>query len=109
MSGELATQTPPWPTAIPEGMFRPSAKIVNLSALPSPSVSSRTLTRSRPGPAERRGYSRLSVIQIRPRSSKVMATGLTMSGSPATSSTVKPSGTVIFLIASAGDRAGPGI
>ena len=50
MSGELATQTPPWPTAIPEGMFRPSAKTVNLSALPSPSVSSRTLTRSRPGP-----------------------------------------------------------
>ena len=26
MSGELATQTPPWPTAIPEGMFSPSAK-----------------------------------------------------------------------------------
>ncbi len=67
MSGELATQTPPWPTAMPEGMFSPSAKTVNLSALPSPSVSSRTLTRSRPGPGLRRGYSRLSVIQIRPR------------------------------------------
>ena len=92
MSGELATQTPPWPTAIPEGMLRPSAKTVNLSALPSPSVSSRTLTRSRPGPGRRRGYSRLSVIQIRPRSSKVMATGLTMSGSAATSSTRKPGG-----------------
>ena len=55
MSGELATQTPPWPTAMPEGMFSPSAKTVNLSALPSPSVSSRTLTRSRPGPGSRAG------------------------------------------------------
>ena len=108
MSGALATQTPPCPTATPEGMFRPSAKIVNLSAAPSPSVSSSTLTRSRPSPAELRGYSRLSVIQMRPRSSKVMATGLTISGSLATSSTTKPSGTVIFLIASAGVRAGPG-
>ncbi len=35
----------------------------------------------------RRGYSRLSVIQTRPRSSKVIATGLTMSGSAATTST----------------------
>ena len=34
----------------PDGMFSPSAKTVNLSALPSPSVSSRILTRSRPGP-----------------------------------------------------------
>ena len=76
-----ATHTPPWPTAIPEGIFRPSAKIVKRSALPSPSVSSRTLIRSRPGPALRRGYSRLSVIHTRPRSSKVIATGLTMSGS----------------------------
>ena len=65
--------------------------------------------RSLPGPAEARGYSRLSVIQMRPRSSKVMAIGLTMSGSLATSSTVKPSGTVIFLMASAGDSGGPGI
>ena len=55
MSGELATQTPPWPTAMPEGMFSPSAKTVNRSALPSPSVSSRILTRSRPGPGSRRG------------------------------------------------------
>ena len=103
MSGELATQTPPCPTAIPEGMFSPSANTVNLSALPSPSVSSSTLTRSRPGPGLRRGYSRLSVIQMRPRSSKVIATGLTMSGSAATSSTRKPWGTVIARIASAGD------
>ena len=50
MSGALATQTPPWPTAMPEGILSPSAKTVNLSALPSPSVSSSTLTRSRPGP-----------------------------------------------------------
>ena len=55
MSGELATQTPPWPTAIPEGIFRPSAKTVNRSALPSPSVSSRTLIRSRPGPGRAAG------------------------------------------------------
>ncbi len=53
-------------------------------------------------------YSRLSVIQTRPRSSNVMATGLTISGSLATSSTLNPSGTVILAIASAGDRAGPG-
>ncbi len=48
------------------------------------------------------------MIQMRPRSSNVMATGLTMSGSLATSSTLKPSGTVILAIASAGDRGGPG-
>ena len=35
---------------MPVGMFSPSAKTVNLSAVPSPSVSSRTLTRSRPRP-----------------------------------------------------------
>ncbi len=64
--------------------------------------------RSRPGPGERRGYSRLSVIQIRPRSSKVIATGLTMSGSLATTSTVKPGGTVIARAASSGERAGFG-
>ena len=29
MSGEFATQTPPWPTAIPDGMLSPSAKTVN--------------------------------------------------------------------------------
>ena len=40
--------------------------------------------------------------------SKVMATGFTRSGSLATSSTVKPSGTFILAIASAGERAGPG-
>jgi hypothetical protein len=108
-AGELATQTPPWPTAMPDGMLSPSAKRVTLSYLPSPCVSSRILMRSRPGPLLRRGYSRLSVIQMRPRSSKVMAMGLTISGSLATSSTVKPSGTVIFLMASAGDSGGPGI
>ena len=48
------------------------------------------------------------MIQIRPRSSKVIATGLTMSGSPATSSTWNPSGTVIRAIASAGDSGGLG-
>ena len=34
---------------MPVGMFSPSAKTVTFSARPSPSVSSRTLTRSRPG------------------------------------------------------------
>src|SRR5213083_885772 len=87
-------------------MFSPSAKIVILSARPSASVSSRILTRSRPAPAGLRGYSMLSVIQIRPRSSKDIAMGLTMSGSLATSSTVKPSGTVILLPRS--DDFGPG-
>ena len=33
MSGALATQTPPWPTAMPEGMFRPSAKTRELVEL----------------------------------------------------------------------------
>jgi len=89
-------------------MLNPSAKIVNLSALPSPSVSSRTLIRSRPGPDDFRGYSRLSVTQTRPRSSNVMATGFTRSGSLATISTRNPSGTVIFLTASAGESGSPG-
>ena len=88
---------------MPVGMFSPSANTVNRSAFPSPSVSSRTLTRSRPLPASLRGYSRLSVIQTRPRSSKVMAIGLTMSGSLATSSTANPSGTVIASTASSGE------
>ena len=90
--GRLPTQTPPCPTAIPDGILSPSANTVNLSARPSPSVSSITLIRSRPGPEERRGYSMLSVIQIRPLSSNVMATGLTISGSAATTSTVNPGG-----------------
>ena len=108
MSGELATQTPPWPTAMAEGMFNPSANTVILSAVPSPSVSSKILTRSRPSPAERRGYSRLSQTQMRPRSSKHMATGLTRSGSWATSSTWKPWGTRMWVRDSCGERAGPG-
>jgi hypothetical protein len=45
---------------------------------------------------------------MRPRSSKVMATGFTICGSAATISTEKPSGTVIFLTASSGESAGPG-
>ena len=48
------------------------------------------------------------MIQIRPRSSKVIATGLTMSGSAATTSTWKPGGTVIVLAASAAERGGFG-
>ncbi len=84
-------------------MFSPSAKTVTFSARPSPSVSSRIFTRSRPRPAGLRGYSTLSVTQMRPRSSNVIAIGLTMSGSLATSSTRKPSGTVILATASAGE------
>ncbi len=51
MSGELATHTPPWPTAMPDGMFSPSAKTVILSNRPSPCVDSSTLIRSLPAPA----------------------------------------------------------
>ena len=102
-SGALSTHTPPWPTAMPVGIFRPSANMVTLSARPLPRVSSRILTRSRPGPASFRGYSRLSVTQMRPRSSNVMAIGFTRSGSAATSSTAKPSGTVIRWSASSGE------
>src|SRR5882724_1893464 len=61
MSGLLATHTPPCPTAMPDGIFSPSANTVTLSTRPSPSVSSRIFTRSRPGPGSERGYSRLSV------------------------------------------------
>ena len=42
------------------------------------------------------GYSKLSVTQIRPRSSNVMATGFTKTGPKPTSSTLNPEGTVIF-------------
>src|SRR5256885_976252 len=59
-------------------MFNPSAKIVTLSARPSASVSSRTFTRSRPTPADLRGYSMPSVIQMRPRSSKAIAMGFAL-------------------------------
>src|ERR1043166_5866988 len=108
MSGALATQTPPWPMAMPEGILRPSMTVVILSNLPSPLVDSSTLTRSLPGPAARFGYSIDSVIQIRPRSSNVIDTGLTISGSAAPSSTRNPGGAFIFLIASCGVSAGPG-
>src|SRR5262245_56093593 len=108
MSGALASQTPPWPIAMPEGMLRPSITVVILSNLPSPLVLSNTLTRSMPAPGDFLGYSSDSVIQIRPRSSNVIATGLTMSGSAATSSTWNPGGTSIFLSASCCDSGGPG-
>ena len=51
----MATQTPPWPTAIPDGILSPCREDGEPSALPSPSVSSITLIRSRPGPAASRG------------------------------------------------------
>ena len=101
--GRVGTHTPPCPTAMPEGMFSPSAKTVNLSARPSPSVSSSTFTRSRPGPAGLRGYSRLSVIQILPalverhrdRVDDVRLAGDQLDRNP--------SGTVIFAWASTGE------
>jgi hypothetical protein len=80
----LSTHTPPYPTATPQGMFSPSANTATFSAVPSPSASSSTFTRSRPGPSNFRGYSMLSVTQMRPRSSKHIAIGLTRSGSAAT-------------------------
>ena len=48
------------------------------------------------------------MTQMRPRSSKVIDVGLTMSGSRATSVTLNPGGSSIFAIASCGDSAGPG-
>ena len=76
--------------------------MVTLSILPSLSVSSKILTRSLPLPGSKRGYSSDSTTQKRPLSSIVKATGFTKSGSHATTSTVKPSGTFMRLIASAG-------
>src|SRR5207237_4036456 len=61
-----------------------------------------------PGPGCLRGYSNGSQTQMRPRSSKVIAVGLTTSGSAATRSALTPGGTCIFAIASRGDSAGPG-
>src|SRR5690606_11086650 len=75
-AGALSTHPPRRPTAMPLRMLSPSAKTVTLSALPSASVSSSTLTRPQPEPGSRRGYSKLSVIQNRPHSSMVIATGL---------------------------------
>jgi hypothetical protein len=65
-SGALATQTPPCPTAIPDGMFSPSAKTLTVSALPSPSVSSRILILSRPGPGSRAWHSGRPIVQVHP-------------------------------------------
>ncbi len=104
----IRDHTPPCPTLIPLGMFRPSAKTVTLSTFPSWSVSSRTLIRSLPGPGSRRGYSNDSVTQNRPFSSMHIATGFMICGSLATISTVNPSGTVIFATACSGVSAGPG-
>ena len=108
MSGELATQTPPWPTAMPEGMFSPSAKTVTLSTLPSPSVSSRTLIAiaSRAGGVPRI-FEALGDPDAAPlverHGDRVDDVGL-----GGDQLDLKPSGTFMLAIASAGDSAGPG-
>ena len=57
----------------------------------------------RPG-GVRFGYSKHSSTQTRPRSSMVMATGLTTIGSAANSLTSNPSATFIRRTVSSGDR-----
>ena len=95
---------------MPIGMLSPSANVMILSALPSPSVSCRILTESRPGLSSgaAHGYSNESVIHIRPRSSKAMFIGLKMSGSDATNCTSKPSGTCNAFNSSCGESASVG-
>lgn len=95
------------PTAIPEGMFKPSAKTVNLSARPSPSVSSRILTRSRPGPGRREGIEALGNPETAPFINRhrhwideIRFMGDGFHG--------EALGDGRFLMASAGDGAGPG-
>jgi MoxR-like ATPase len=84
-------------------MFSSSAKVVVLSARPSPSVSSRMTMRSfesrvRPvfgsnrSSGTAKGYSTLLLTQSRPRASKAMLIGLLICGSLAKSWMVKPGG-----------------
>jgi len=107
MSGAFATQTPR-PDGDPRGDIQPVGEDREPVGLAVAVGILQDLDPVTPEPADWRGYSTLSVIQTRPRSSKVMATGLTMSGSLATSSTLNPGGTVIRAIAWSGVRAGPG-
>ncbi len=76
----------------PFGKVSPSANSVRRSIRPSPSVSSSLAIRPTgglpsPGPV---GYPRFSATNSRPRSSNAIATGLTTSGSAATSSSRRP-------------------
>src|SRR5262245_44251790 len=74
--GVLHSQTPPKPSAMPLRLTPLSRKTVFLSNRPSPSVSSRMVTRSSPLPSLLHfGYDRHSTTQSRPRSSVVMAMG----------------------------------
>src|SRR6516165_4518070 len=87
----------------PIGMFRPSAKVEILRALPSGPMSSRIMTRSRPFPSfAGYGYSMVSLTHNRPRSSKFMFSGLWMSGSLATSCSSNPGGKCSFAFSSEG-------
>ncbi len=85
---------PPGNGMRPMGIFRPSANVVMERARPSGPKSARIFTRSRgvtPGLAGK-GYSTVSVIQSRPRSSKAIFIGLWMSGSLATNWISNPGG-----------------
>src|ERR1043166_2595642 len=97
--GSEQSQTPPQQTEIPEMLERLAAKRVFLVKWPAVSGSSRMTTRSFPScpGGSHLGYEKFSTTQSRPRSSIVKAMGWTMSGSPAKSETLKPSGTVIFF------------
>ena len=70
--------TPPLAKARLVGMLSLSAKTVNLSATPSPSVSSQMTMRSRPLPGRLQlvGIVDVSATHSRPRSSQFMQIGL---------------------------------
>jgi len=78
-SRPLPIYTPPCPRANPVGMFSPSAKVEILSALPSPSVSSRMISLSSGFvPGFNCGYAQVHNTQRRPSGSQRKQIGLEM-------------------------------
>ena len=104
MFGMLKQMTPSPYGMSPIGMLSLSAKTVTTSALPSPSVSSRMriVSRGVTSAAAAKGYSSELLTHNRPLPSKARFMGFAMSGSEATSSTRKPSGTTNDFCSSSG-------
>src|SRR5688572_6334199 len=94
---------------MPIGMFSVSLTGVNLSALPSPSVSSMIVSLSVGFPLNvGNGYSKDCDTHSRPFASKLRFMGLSMSGSDANNSISKPGGSMNPFRSSSGVRGSVG-
>ena len=94
ISGAHVRKIPPFHGITPLGNVNPSANVVRFSKSPSPSASTNNATRPNVGTVfplpGRNGYPRPSTTNIRPASSKHIATGSFTCGSLAANSTRTP-------------------